>query len=58
MQFSFLWNLCFSSILGKLMAKQSVALDCLSYHATATPDDTERLRRDEIPSSLHYNLYR
>lgn len=40
------------------MAKQSVALDCLSYHATATPDDTERLRRDEIPSSLHYNLYR
>ncbi|ODM93439.1 cGMP-specific 3',5'-cyclic phosphodiesterase [Orchesella cincta] len=41
----------------KLMAKQSVALDCLSYHATATPDDTERLRRDEIPSSIHYNLY-
>lgn len=44
--------------LGKLMAKQSVALECLSYHATASHDDTERLRRDDIPSSEYYNLYR
>ncbi|CAG7720295.1 unnamed protein product [Allacma fusca] len=41
----------------KLMAKQSVALECLSYHATASPEDTERLRRDEIPSSAHFHLY-
>lgn len=40
------------------MAKQSVALECLSYHATASHDDTERLRRDDIPSSEYYNLYR
>jgi hypothetical protein len=48
----------FSFFSGKLMAKQSVALECLSYHATASHDDTERLRRDDIPSSEYYNLYR
>jgi len=40
------------------MAKQKVALECLSYHATASVDDTERLQRDEIPSAETYNLYR
>jgi hypothetical protein len=27
----------------KLMAKQKVALECLSYHAAAAPEDTQRL---------------
>ncbi|CAH0395131.1 unnamed protein product [Bemisia tabaci] len=42
----------------KLMAKQKVALECLSYHATASLDDTLRLINDEIPSVETYNLYR
>ncbi|CAH0777386.1 unnamed protein product [Bemisia tabaci] len=41
----------------KLMAKQKVALECLSYHATASLDDTLRLINDEIPSVETYNLY-
>ena len=43
---------------GKLMAKQKVALECLSYHATASSDDTFRLSQDAIPSAETYNLYR
>ncbi|XP_014216594.1 cGMP-specific 3',5'-cyclic phosphodiesterase isoform X2 [Copidosoma floridanum] len=41
----------------KLMAKQKVALECLSYHATATNDDALRLMSDEIRPAEQYNLY-
>jgi len=41
----------------KLMAKQRVALDCLSYHATATDNDTTWLARETIPVSKEFNLY-
>ncbi|KAK9301706.1 hypothetical protein QLX08_006106 [Tetragonisca angustula] len=41
----------------KLMAKQKVALECLSYHATASNDDTLRLTSEPIPSAESYNLY-
>ncbi|EEB10808.1 cAMP/cGMP cyclic nucleotide phosphodiesterase, putative [Pediculus humanus corporis] len=40
----------------KLMAKQKVALECLSYHASASVEDTERLYNDFIPSVESYNL--
>ncbi|KAK6621921.1 cGMP-specific 3',5'-cyclic phosphodiesterase [Polyplax serrata] len=40
----------------KLMAKQKVALECLSYHASASVEDTERLHNDFIPSADSYNL--
>lgn len=40
------------------MAKQKVALECLSYHATASVDDTIKLGQDNIPSAETYNLYR
>lgn len=40
------------------MAKQKVALECLSYHATASVDDTIKLAQDKIPSAETYNLYR
>lgn len=41
----------------KLMAKQKVALECLSYHATATLDATEKLVHEEIPPADQFNLY-
>ncbi|XP_076164388.1 phosphodiesterase 6 [Ptiloglossa arizonensis] len=41
----------------KLMAKQKVALECLSYHATASNDDTIKLTTEAIPSADTYNLY-
>ncbi|KAL0811324.1 hypothetical protein ABMA28_009738 [Loxostege sticticalis] len=41
----------------KLMAKQKVALECLSYHATASTEDTSKLCQDNIPSAETYNLY-
>lgn len=41
----------------KLMAKQKVALECLSYHATAPHDQTMKLVQDEIPSAEAYTLY-
>ncbi|XP_061380066.1 cGMP-specific 3',5'-cyclic phosphodiesterase-like isoform X2 [Danaus plexippus] len=41
----------------KLMAKQKVALECLSYHATASAEDTSKLCQDVIPSAEVYNLY-
>lgn len=41
----------------KLMAKQKVALECLSYHATASNTDTEKLANVEIPSAETFNLY-
>lgn len=41
----------------KLMAKQKVALECLSYHATASNDSTVKLVQEEVPSAEIYNLY-
>ncbi|XP_046384320.1 cGMP-specific 3',5'-cyclic phosphodiesterase-like isoform X2 [Ischnura elegans] len=41
----------------KLMAKQKVALECLSYHATASLEDTDKLNQDLIPTAAKYNLY-
>ncbi|XP_032305795.1 cGMP-specific 3',5'-cyclic phosphodiesterase isoform X2 [Drosophila ananassae] len=41
----------------KLMAKQKVALECLSYHATASQDQTEKLTQDAIADADTYNLY-
>ncbi|XP_059082786.1 cGMP-specific 3',5'-cyclic phosphodiesterase-like isoform X2 [Tigriopus californicus] len=42
----------------KLMAKQKVALDCLSYHASASDGDTEWLVKAEIPSAQNFNLFK
>lgn len=39
------------------MAKQKVALECLSYHATATPAQTMKLVQDTIQSAEDYCLY-
>ncbi|XP_058056137.1 cGMP-specific 3',5'-cyclic phosphodiesterase [Anopheles bellator] len=41
----------------KLMAKQKVALECLSYHATASQDQTLKLANDQIQSAEEYKLY-
>uniref|UniRef100_A0AAG5CWJ9 Phosphodiesterase n=1 Tax=Anopheles atroparvus TaxID=41427 RepID=A0AAG5CWJ9_ANOAO len=41
----------------KLMAKQKVALECLSYHATASQDQTLKLVNDTIQSAEEYKLY-
>lgn len=41
----------------KLMAKQKVALECLSYHATATPAQTIKLVQDTIQPAEDYCLY-
>lgn len=41
----------------KLMAKQKVALECLSYHATATQTQTMKLVQDTIQSAEDYALY-
>ncbi|XP_059219754.1 cGMP-specific 3',5'-cyclic phosphodiesterase [Stomoxys calcitrans] len=41
----------------KLMAKQKVALECLSYHATAPQEQTDKLVQDNIESAEVYNLY-
>ena len=42
----------------KMMAKQKVALDCLSYHASANVDDTEDLAKAAIPTADKFSLYR
>ena len=42
----------------RLMAKQKVALDCLSYHASAADGDTEALMKAEIGNAESFNLYR
>ena len=42
----------------KLMAKQKVALDCLSYHAAANDDDTNALATTEIPKADDFKLDR
>ncbi|XP_032591613.1 dual 3',5'-cyclic-AMP and -GMP phosphodiesterase 11 isoform X1 [Drosophila grimshawi] len=39
------------------MAKQSVTLEVLSYHASATMDDAHRLRRLRVPSAVHFRLH-
>ncbi|KAF7274071.1 hypothetical protein GWI33_013248, partial [Rhynchophorus ferrugineus] len=41
----------------KLMAKQKVALECLSYHATASNEATGKLLKENIPSAESFNLY-
>eukprot|EP00095_Tigriopus_kingsejongensis_P010391 snap_masked-scaffold1615_size33485-processed-gene-0.0 protein:Tk10391 transcript:snap_masked-scaffold1615_size33485-processed-gene-0.0-mRNA-1 annotation:"camp cgmp cyclic nucleotide" len=41
----------------KLMAKQKVALDCLSYHASASDEDTESLLKSNIPRAGAYSLF-
>lgn len=41
----------------KLMAKQKVALECLSYHATASQDQTLALVHDTIQTAEDYCLY-
>lgn len=47
------WN--FSAC--KLMAKQKVALECLSYHATAPIDQTVKLAKEPVRSAEEYKLY-
>ncbi|XP_073825840.1 phosphodiesterase 11 isoform X3 [Musca autumnalis] len=39
------------------MAKQSVTLEVLSYHASATMDEAHRLRRLRVPSAAHFRLH-
>jgi hypothetical protein len=39
------------------MAKQKVALECLSYHATASQDQTVKLASEQIKSAEEYKLY-
>ncbi|KAH8351758.1 hypothetical protein KR084_009756 [Drosophila pseudotakahashii] len=39
------------------MAKQSVTLEVLSYHASATMDEAHRLRRLRVPSAVHFRLH-
>ncbi|XP_055837301.1 dual 3',5'-cyclic-AMP and -GMP phosphodiesterase 11-like isoform X2 [Episyrphus balteatus] len=39
------------------MAKQSVTLEVLSYHASASMDDAHRLRTLKVPSAAHFQLH-
>jgi hypothetical protein len=39
-------------------SRLQVALDCLSYHASASDDDTETLIKAAVPTSKILNLYR
>ncbi|XP_066599827.1 dual 3',5'-cyclic-AMP and -GMP phosphodiesterase 11 [Prorops nasuta] len=39
------------------MAKQSVTLEVLSYHASASLEDAQRLRSLRVPSSAHFQLH-
>ena len=41
---------------SKLLAKQKVALECLSYHSLACEDDVEQLQNDIIPAADYYNI--
>lgn len=41
----------------KLMAKQKVALDCLSYHAAAADEDTDELAKSQVPEAESVALY-
>lgn len=40
------------------MAKQKVALECLSYHATANQEQTVKLINDVIQPAEAFKLYR
>ena len=42
----------------RLMAKQKVALDCLSYHAAAGDKDTDSLVKVDVPEAKTVKLYR
>ncbi|KAL0117388.1 hypothetical protein PUN28_010311 [Cardiocondyla obscurior] len=39
------------------MAKQSVTLEVLSYHASASLEDAQRLKSLRVPSSAHFKLH-
>ncbi|XP_049817305.1 dual 3',5'-cyclic-AMP and -GMP phosphodiesterase 11 isoform X2 [Aethina tumida] len=39
------------------IAKQNVTLEVLSYHATASMEDAQRLRSLRVPSSAHFRLH-
>ncbi|XP_032690229.1 dual 3',5'-cyclic-AMP and -GMP phosphodiesterase 11-like isoform X2 [Odontomachus brunneus] len=39
------------------MAKQSVTLEVLSYHASASLEDAQRLKTIRVPSSAHFQLH-
>ncbi|KAI4457308.1 cyclic nucleotide phosphodiesterase [Holotrichia oblita] len=39
------------------IAKQSVTLEVLSYHATASLEDAQRLRKMRVPSAAHFQLH-
>ncbi|CAG0894619.1 unnamed protein product [Cyprideis torosa] len=41
----------------RLTAKQQVALECLSYHASAPVEDSKALAQKTVPSAEHYDLY-
>ncbi|XP_056005407.1 cGMP-specific 3',5'-cyclic phosphodiesterase-like isoform X2 [Ostrea edulis] len=41
----------------RLMAKQTVALEVLSYHATAQKDETDKLMASDFPSGQNIGLY-
>ncbi|XP_052269841.1 cGMP-specific 3',5'-cyclic phosphodiesterase-like isoform X2 [Dreissena polymorpha] len=41
----------------RLMAKQTVALEVLSFHATAGREETERLAKSALPPGKEMNLY-
>ncbi|XP_046371054.1 cGMP-specific 3',5'-cyclic phosphodiesterase-like [Haliotis rufescens] len=41
----------------KLMAKQKVALEVLSYHATASEEETQKLVKADLPSAEEWGLY-
>nr|XP_042906908.1 cGMP-specific 3',5'-cyclic phosphodiesterase [Parasteatoda tepidariorum] len=42
---------------NKLMAKQKVALEVLSYHASSSLEETRRLMQTQIPSGEKFKLY-
>ncbi|KAG8200040.1 hypothetical protein JTE90_001898 [Oedothorax gibbosus] len=42
---------------SKLMAKQKVALEVLSYHASSSLDETHKLMTSSIPTGETFNLY-
>ena len=42
--------------IAKSMAKQKVALEVLSYHASATVEETEHLMSHSVPLAVEYNL--
>nr|CFW94218.1 Eka-cGMP gated channel beta 1 protein [Euperipatoides kanangrensis]CFW94237.1 Eka-PDE alpha protein [Euperipatoides kanangrensis] len=41
----------------KLMAKRKIALEVLSYHASASIEETDKLKEDEIPECDYFNLH-